>query len=143
MQAQQRGNSMDRPASLLPSGALILSLLLAGAPAAVAHHSVAGQFDLQKSVTVTGVVQKVHWINPHFYIEVKAEGAGAIWRLEGVPIGIARKAGLTKAKLEGQGETVTILAHPARDGTPNLGYLIKISYPDGKVFQFTADAPGG
>jgi hypothetical protein len=120
--------------------------LFARAPVADAHHSVAGQFDLQKTVTVSGVVSKVHWVNPHFYIEVTAPQAaepGVVWRLEGVPIGVARKAGLTKAMLTGHGETVTIVAHPARDGTAHLGYLIKISYPDGKVYQFTADAPGG
>jgi hypothetical protein len=42
--------------------------------------------------------------------------------------------------LKGHGETVTIVAHPARDGTANLGYIIKITYPDGKIFQFAADA---
>lgn len=120
--------------------------LAASVPIANAHHSVAGQFDLKKTVTVSGVVSKVHWINPHFYIEVKVSEPAehvATWRLEGVPVGVARKAGLSKAMLEGHGETVTIVAHPARDGTAHLGYLIRISYPDGKVYQFTADAPGG
>lgn len=120
--------------------------LLAGVPLALAHHSVAGQFDVSKTVTLSGVVGKVHWVNPHFYLDfaVAAPAAQAVtWRLEGVPVGIARKAGLSKAMLEGNGETVTIVAHPARDGTPHLGYLIKITYPDGKVYQFAADGPGG
>jgi hypothetical protein len=52
---------------------------------------------------------------------------------------MARKAGLTLTMLKGHGETVTIVAHPARDGTAHLGYIIKITYPDGKVFQFSAD----
>jgi hypothetical protein len=108
-----------------------------------AHHSVAGQFDLQRTVTLTGVVSTVHWVNPHIYIEFDAKqpaDKAATWRLEGVPVGMARKAGLSMAMLKGNGETVTIVAHPARDGTPNLGYIIKITYPDGKVFQFAADA---
>jgi hypothetical protein len=120
--------------------------LFVGAPVADAHHSVAGQFDITKSVTLTGVVSEVHWINPHFYIEVAVKQPAklaATWRLEGVPIGVARKAGLTKAKLQGKGETVTIVAHPARDGTAHLGYIIKINYPDGKVFKFSADAVDG
>jgi hypothetical protein len=111
-------------------------------PGASAHHSVGGQFDLQKTVTLSGVVSTVHWVNPHIYIEVAvkqpAEKA-ATWRLEGVPVGMARKAGLSKAMLEGHGETVQIVAHPARDGTAHLGYIVKITYPDGKVFQFAAD----
>jgi hypothetical protein len=118
-------------------------LALATTSVADAHHSVAGQFDLQRTVTLTGVVSTVHWVNPHIYIEFDAKqpaDKAATWRLEGVPVGMARKAGLSMAMLKGNGETVTIVAHPARDGTPNLGYIIKITYPDGKVFQFAADA---
>lgn len=111
-------------------------------PMAGAHHSVGGQFDLQQTVTLSGVVSKVNWVNPHIYIEVdvkEPKAQSATWRLEGVPVGMARKAGLSKAMLQGNGETVTVVAHPARDGTPHLGYLIKITYPTGKVFQFSAD----
>ena len=123
-------------ASLLAS-----AVLLAGVPMAGAHHSVAGQFDIHKTVTLAGVVSKVNWVNPHIYIELTVkQPAAATWRLEGVPVGMARKAGLSMSMLKGHGETVTIVAHPARDGTPNLGYIIKITYPDGKVFQFAADA---
>lgn len=120
--------------------------LLFAVPITRAHHSVAGQFDLKSTVTLSGVVSKVHWINPHFYIEVAVRepaGKTVTWRLEGVPIGVARKAGLSKAMLQGHGETVTLVAHPARNGTAHLGYLVKISYPDGKVYQFAADAEGG
>lgn len=138
---------MARPALSASVTRLFLGCLLAaGVPLAIAHHSVAGQFDVSKTVTLSGVVGKVHWVNPHFYLDfaVTQPAAQAVtWRLEGVPVGIARKAGLSKAMLEGDGETVTIVAHPARDGTPHLGYLIKITYPDGKVYQFAADGPGG
>jgi hypothetical protein len=118
------------------------ALAAGGAPGASAHHSVGGQFDMQKTVTLSGVVSTVHWVNPHIYIEVAVKDPAeraATWRLEGVPVGMARKAGLSKAMLEGHGETVTIVAHPARDGTAHLGYIIKITYPDGKIFQFAAD----
>jgi hypothetical protein len=121
-------------------------LLLGGVPMASAHHSVAGQFDIKRTVTVSGVVSKVHWVNPHIYIEVDVKqpaDQAATWRLEGVPVGMARKAGLSMSMLKGHGETVTIVAHPARDGTAHLGYIIKITYPDGKIFQFAADAAGG
>jgi hypothetical protein len=140
-------NQGDLPMTLrLIVGVLPLCLLLAAGPPAGAHHSVAGQFDLTKSVTLSGVVSKVHWVNPHIYIELAATtpaAEAATWRLEGVPVGMARKAGLSMNMLKGHGETVTIVAHPARDGTAHLGYIIKITYPDGKVFQFAADAKGG
>ena len=125
------------------TAATVAAGLLAVTPLAGAHHSVAGQFDIHRTVTLSGVVSTVHWVNPHLYIEFAVKDPAdkaATWRLEGVPVGMARKAGLTSSMLKGHGETVQIVAHPARDGTPNLGYIIKITYPDGKVFQFAADA---
>ena len=134
---------MTRPLSAGTAALVAATALLAGGvPGASAHHSVGGQFDLQKTVTLSGVVSTVHWVNPHIYIEVAVKEPtekAATWRLEGVPVGMARKAGLSKAMLQGHGETVTIVAHPARDGTAHLGYIVKITYPDGKVFQFAAD----
>lgn len=121
--------------------AALLSALLT-APLASAHHSIAGQFDMTKSVTLKGVVSKVDWVNPHIYISVdvkSADGKSDTWRLECVPVGMARKAGLTKAQLEGHGETVTINAHPARDGTRHLGFMTKLTFPDGHFFQFAAE----
>jgi len=114
-------------------------------PLAGAHHSVAGQFDIKNTVTLSGTVSQVHWVNPHIYIDFDVKSPkeqAATWRLEGVPVGMARKAGLTFNMLKGNGETVTIVAHPARDGTAHLGYIIKITYPDGKVFQFSTDPNG-
>ncbi|MFO7275761.1 MAG: DUF6152 family protein [Pseudomonadota bacterium] len=109
------------------------------AAAAQAHHSVAGQFDLQKTVRLVGVVSEVEWINPHIYIHFSVpneDGSTTTWMLETVPTAMTRKAGLTKSMLRGNGETLTIDVHPARDGTPNLGYIIKITFPDGRFFQF-------
>ena len=34
---------------------------------------------------------------------------------------------------------MTVVALPARDGTPHLGYMMKITYPDGKIYQFNPD----
>lgn len=135
---------MTRAVARTLKGALVASAIaLTISPLAGAHHSVAGQFDIHHTVTLSGTVAKVHWVNPHIYIELAVKSPqdqAATWRLEGVPVGMARKAGLTFAMLKGHGETVTVVAHPARDGTPHLGYIIKISYPDGKIFQFAADA---
>lgn len=107
-----------------------------------AHHSLAGQFDIKTMVTLKGVVSKVDWVNPHIYVHLnvtEADGKVVTWRLEGTPVAMARKAGLTKTMLEGNGETVTVEAFPARDGTPHLGFMQKITYPDGRFYQFHAD----
>jgi hypothetical protein len=52
---------------------------------------------------------------------------------------MARKAGLSKSMLTGKGETVSAVLHPSRDGSRHVGFLIKLTYPDGRVYQFTED----
>jgi hypothetical protein len=121
---------------------LIAAVTLAAGGIASAHHSLAGQFDVKKTITIEGVVSKVDWVNPHIYVhlDVKdAAGKVATWRLEGVPVAMARKSGLSKTMLQGNGETVTVVAFPARDGTPHLGFIMKITYPDGHFYQFNPD----
>jgi len=109
---------------------------------AAAHHSVAGEFDVKTLVKLTGVVSDVEWANPHIYIHLDARDPGGTittWRLESVPVGMMRKAGLTKVLLLGNGQMASVDAYPARDGTPHLGYLVKITYADGHHYQFAAD----
>jgi uncharacterized protein DUF6152 len=113
--------------------AMVTSVLAASA--AMAHHSVPGQFDMSKPVTLKGVISKVDWINPHIYVylDVKdAAGTTATWALSTLPTAMMRRAGLTKETLQGKpGEVVTIDAVPARNGTKHLGWINKITYADG------------
>ena len=77
---------------------------------AVAHHSVAGQFDQSQRTEITGVISKVDWINPHVYIQMDVpdeKGAITTWRLESLPTAMLRKAGLTSEMLKGGGQKVT------------------------------------
>jgi hypothetical protein len=52
-----------------------------------------------------------------------------------------RKAGLSKQELIGDGKTVHFKAHPARNGTVTLGYLVVLKLADGREIQF-ARIPG-
>jgi len=125
---------------------LASAVLIAGIPAARAHHSVAGEFDVHKLVELKGVVTKVEWVNPHIYLWLDTRNAAGkvdSWHLECVPVGMARKAGLSKTQLEGHGEVVSIVAYPARDGTKHLGFMTKLTFPDGHFFQFAATESNG
>jgi Family of unknown function (DUF6152) len=121
--------------------AIALTLVLA-APA-WAHHSVSGQFDTTKPIVLKGTVSKVDWMNPHVYIylDVKeTDGSVTTWALSSLPTAMMRKAGLSKETLIGApGETVTINAVPARDGTKHLGWISKITYADGHFFLLAGE----
>jgi hypothetical protein len=124
----------------LPIWVAFGTILVAGA--AAAHHSVAGQFDATQRTTITGVVSKVDWINPHVYIYMDVaddDGEVTTWRLESLPTAMLRKAGLTSEMIKGGGQQVTAVAIMARNGTPNLGWLLNLTYEDGHEYQLAGE----
>ena len=120
--------------------ALAALLLVAGT--AGAHHSVAGQFDAAKRATITGTVTKVDWINPHVYIHIDVaddKGAVTTWRLESLPTAMLRKAGLTSELIKGGGQKVTAAVIMARNGTPDLAWLLNLTYEDGHEYVLAGE----
>jgi len=126
------------------SFALLTGLLFAGA--ASAHHSVQSQFDIHKTVTVSGTVAKIEWINPHSYLTLNVKDAGGNvqkWAFELGGAGALRRAGMSRADRGGlkPGDEVTATALAARDGS-NSGFLQELKMPDGRTFKFTTDPNG-
>jgi len=109
------------------------------ATSASAHHSVSGQYDTSKPLTLSGVISKVDWINPHVYLHLdvkEKDGTVTNWVLSTLPTAMMRRAGLTRESLQGQpGEVVTINAIAARDEGKRLGWISKITYADGHHVQ--------
>lgn len=109
-----------------------------------AHHSVAGQFDTNARVTLTGTVSRVDWVNPHVYVylDVKnKDGTVTTWGLETGPTARLRSGGLTKQDLAGKaGEQVTVLGMPALRKGNNTLWLIKIEYASGKYYVLYGSA---
>ena len=118
----------------------ILVLLPAAAPA-LAHHSVSGQFDPASLVTLKGTVSKVDWMNPHIYIHLDVtgpDGTVTTWALSTLPTAMMRRAGLSKDSFIGNsGETLTVEAMPARDGTKHLAWITKVTFADGHYYQLS------
>ena len=103
----------------------------------VAHHAVSAEFDSAKVVTLKGVVSKVDWVNPHIFVYFDAKdesGKVTTWRLQSLPPLFFKGSGLTKDKLL-NGSEATITAYPAKDGTDDFGFLLKLSYPDGHFYN--------
>lgn len=120
---------------------LVVAMGIAVSAGVLAHHSVPGQFDMSKPVTLKGVITKVDWINPHIYVHLDVKdssGTTNTWALATLPTAMMRRAGLTKETLQGKpGEEVTINAVPARDGSKHLAWINKITYADGHSFAPT------
>jgi Family of unknown function (DUF6152) len=83
-------------------------------------------------MTLTGVISKVDWTNPHIYIHLDVKGAdGKVtsWQLEGYPPNTLKRTGFPREVLK-QGETVTITAYKSKDGS-NTGAGREVTFPDG------------
>jgi DNA/RNA endonuclease YhcR with UshA esterase domain len=135
--------SKTKQIGFLPAAAVTLGLMAATAPA-FAHHSFAAEYDAKKPVTLTGVVTKVQWTNPHarFDISVKDESGGmTTWEFElGSPNGLMRR-GWSRSSLK-PGDTVTVTGYLAKDGS-KLANARSVSLADGrKIFAGSSDDGG-
>ena len=118
------------------------AVLLFAASLVSAHHSVLGQFDPDARIELNGVISKVDFINPHIYLLLDVEeesGDTSVWRLESVPPAYLYKAQVTPEMLMGGGQPVRIEAVRARDETRQLGFIIRIHYPEGHHYQLSED----
>ena len=99
--------------------AAAIGLVFAGTHIADAHHAFTAQYDPDDTATLTGVVVKIEWLNPHayFFVDVTDEATGAVltWACELTsPVGLMRR-GWTRNSLA-IGDVVQVDGALARDG---------------------------
>jgi len=118
--------------------AITLGLLVASAPAVLAHHSFSAEYDSNTPIKVTGTVTKVEWTNPHiwFFVDVK-DGQGKVtnWGFSGGPPGVLQRRGISKDALK-TGDVIVVEGFRARDGSNNASGG-KVTFADGRSV-FTA-----
>ena len=118
-------------------------MVLVPAAELLAHHSFAAEYDGNKKITITGVVTKVEWMNPHarFYVDVKDEsGKVTNWNFELGAIPVLLKQGWKKDSLKA-GDQVTVDGSRAKDGS-NTANASRVMLPDGRrVFGGSSGDP--
>ena len=119
--------------------AVALLALIAAAPV-VAHHSLAGVYDLNKTERATGVVQKFAFTNPHgaLHIAIKdKQGVEKVWQLTTGSANVLTNAGVTATgpNRVKNGDTIEVTFNPAINGA-TIGFLRSIVLPGKKEVEF-------
>ena len=125
------------PALTVASG-FVLFVAIGSAVPTWAHHSFGATFDANKPVTITGVLTKVQWTNPHshLYMDVKdKDGTVVAWTFEGYPSVVLYRTGWSRDETMKVGDTITVVGWRARDDSPfALGR--EVTLPGGKRLFF-------
>jgi hypothetical protein len=122
--------------------AVVLGLIAAGP--VLAHHSLAGVYDLNKVERATGVVQKFAFVNPHgaLVIAIKnAQGEAKVWSLTTGSANVLANAGVsaTGPNRIKAGDELTVTFNPAVSGA-SIGFLRSMVLPgDKKEVEFQAN----
>ncbi len=98
-----------------------------------AHHSFAAEYDSTDPLSVSGVVTRIEWTNPHayIYVDVKDDSGKLVnWAFEGYPPNTLKRTGFTRDSVKA-GDAITITGYHARDRS-NRAAGREITLPDGK-----------
>ncbi|HME08955.1 MAG TPA: DUF6152 family protein [Bryobacteraceae bacterium] len=101
--------------SLLSAGLMILTMHWP----VFGHHSFAAEYDSAKTVTLSGAVSKMEWMNPHaqLFLDVSDQnGNRVLWEFELASPNALLRGGWSRNSVK-PGDTVTVSGFRARDGS--------------------------
>lgn len=102
-----------------------------------AHHSRAGSVDVNTTITVTGKITRVAWVNPHAFLELEVvdENSGEIlsYIAEFPSVNLLIPRGVTPDRFP-VGETISIEGNPALSGKRHIDYL-NGTFSDGRSIR--------
>jgi len=103
----------------------------------LAHHSFGAEYDATKPITITGVVTKIDWTNPHTFIwmDVLDPTSGVVehWSVEGMSPNYLSRNGWSRHTLK-PGDKIDMSIHLLKDGRKG-GFCATVTLPDGKTLR--------
>ena len=111
----------------------------------LAHHSLAGVYDMKKDMEMSGAVESLKFVNPHGSLTIAVknpDGSTTSWVMTlGSATSLAQRGvGKTGENALHTGDNIKVKFLPARNGSP-LGFLKSVTMPDGRVIQISAGNP--
>ena len=120
-------------------GSLVGGVLVAGGTL-LAHHAVAGVYDLNKEVVLQGRLKKLNFTNPHASIELTVpnkDGTFTDWVLTTASVQTLTREGVNKSSMK-VGEILKVTVLPARNGNP-AGFIRNLQLGDRDIKLFFGD----
>ena len=122
-------------------GLVALSGLLMVGTGLLAHHAVAGVYDLNSEMVLEGKLKKLNFTNPHASLELTVpnkDGTFTDWILTTASVQILTRQGINKSSIKpGDPLKVTILR--ARNGNP-AGFIRNLQLGDRDIKLFFGDS---
>ena len=112
---------------------MLLGIALAVPAVVSGHHAGSTEFELDKEVTLVGVITKIFYTNPHTGLFVNVtdkDGTVSEWELNMLPPANLFRAGWRKEQVP-IGTTVTVVANPAKDGVHRVSPR-SVTLPNGQ-----------
>lgn len=101
---------------------LVIGVLFLTVTAVYAQHTPAAKFDLDRPLSVTGIVTQIEWTNPNVHVLMKVPsptGPPALWAVELESEVLLSERGWTEAALP-LGQTIEVTGFAPRDGTDQI-----------------------
>ena len=115
------------------------------AASAIAHHSFAAEFDINRPVKLTGTVTKLEWTNPHAWVFIDAkddQGNAQSWAIELVGINDLLRLGWGRNKVK-TGDVINVDGFGAKNGTNTLNAASVSLASTGELVWASQKPPGG
>lgn len=138
------GNAKRRRFLKAGSLALLAWTLWVPTSSAWAHHSFAASFEGGRRITLSGVVSRVEWANPHMYFSLTVrtpDGRVANWICQAAGPNTLARLGWARGLIK-VGDMVTVIAYPARGGSP-VASAREVILGDGRKMLAGSEYDGG